>query len=128
MQRPRAEPEEKSPVASGPYPDREALVYVSGGIGVLGLASFGIFGLLNHSQYGDLDDECSGGVCPGSIRQDAVRGHRYQTIANIGLLVGVVGIGTGLGLYFMDDGAENERQASTQVRLGLGSVTVKGSF
>src|ERR1700722_7957423 len=38
--------------------------YVAGGVGVAGLATFGIFGVLAKGTYDDLNNTCHGGPCP----------------------------------------------------------------
>jgi hypothetical protein len=63
--------------------------YVSGGIAVVGLASFVGFGLSSESTYSGLDERCAP-RCTGADRDEADTGRRQQTFANIGLVVGVV--------------------------------------
>ena len=112
--------------------DQRTWAYVAGGVGVAGLATFGIFGAMSRSKYNDLESSCPGGLCPADRQSDIDAGKRDQTIANIGLIVGVVGLGTGTALYFLDDrsgsGRETAARPSTSVGLGPGSVTVHGSF
>jgi hypothetical protein len=57
-----------------------------------------------------------------------VRGHNYQTLANIGLTVALVGLGTGLGLYLMDDETPPAQAGDTRVGVGLGSLQLSGVF
>jgi hypothetical protein len=82
--------------------------YVAGGVGVAGLATFGVFGLLNNSTYSDLEDRCPENRCPESAQSDIDRGKNYQLFANIGLVVGVVGIGTGVTLFALSSGHSDE--------------------
>jgi hypothetical protein len=112
--------------------EQRTWAYVAGGVGVAGLATFGVFGAMSRSKYNDLESSCPGGICPADRQSDIDAGKRDQTIANIGLIVGVVGLGTGTALYFLDDksgsGRETATKPSTSVGLGPGSVTVQGSF
>jgi hypothetical protein len=89
-----------------PAPDAEAghpksyrpVAYVAGGIGVVGMTLFAVFGSLANSKYNDLKSQC-GGPCPPSRQSDIDTGKHDQTIANISLAVGAVGIVTGVTLF-----------------------------
>lgn len=151
-QRTSVELDSNAPAAGGPPPDagpadqggsvstdsstwdKRTWAYVAGGIGVAGIVTFGVFGALNNSKHGKLEDECSGGVCPKSLESDRDSGKTYQTVANVGLVVGIVGLGTGTALYLMS-GDSTEKKASKQprksrVQVGVGyqAVTVHGTF
>lgn len=104
--------------------------YVAGGVGVLGLATFAIFGAMNNSKFSDLDDSCTDGHCPPERSDDIDTGRTYQTIANVGLVVGGVGLAAGVTLFFLSSGSEKERARSRSpwVSVGPGSVRVGGRF
>jgi hypothetical protein len=111
--------------------------YVAGGVGVAGLITFGVFGALNNSKHGKLEDECPGGVCPKELEDDADTGRTYQTIANVGLGVGIVGIAAGTVLFLLSGSEEKTaRRSSTQaasaprlnLHVGPRAVSVQGSF
>ena len=143
--------------APGPAPappERKAVSYetlgwTSAGVGAAGFATFAVFGLLNNARYGDLEEQCVDGLCPASAKQTAEKGRRYQTAANVGFGVGVVGAIA--AVYFLvaageasgDDPALERRAGSrsdpgdpssdtlfsqTQVRVGLGSLELWGQF
>jgi len=111
-----------------PFPHRRTTAYVAGGIGVAGALTFGVFGLLNNLKYDDVEDQCSGDLCNDDLREDAERGHTYQTIANVGLIVGVVGLGTAVALVLTEEDDGAARRSATRVSLGPGSIQLKGSF
>jgi hypothetical protein len=69
--------------------------YVAGGVGVAGLATLAIFGLMARSTYDDLNTACAGGPCPPSKADQISSGKTDQTIANVGLVIGLVGMGVG---------------------------------
>jgi hypothetical protein len=75
-------------VSSGP----PAATFVAGGIGVLGVGAFAVFGSLALSKNGELD--ACGTHCPESLRPEATAGKRDQIIADIGLGVGIAGVAT----------------------------------
>ena len=98
--------------------------FIAGGVGVLGLASFAVLGTMNNSKFSDLEDKCQAGNCPADSQSDIDSGRQLQTFANVGLVVGIVGVGTGAALFLLDSGGERP----TQVGVGPGSVTVSGRF
>lgn len=121
---------------SGGGPGMRTWAYVAGGVGIAGLATFGIFGAMNNAKHSKLQDECKDGVCPANLEDEADTGKTYQTVANIGLVVGVVGLGTGTVLYLMS-GKKAEKTAVVpkkrgprvdSVNVGYQSVLVTGSF
>ena len=109
--------------------------YVAGGIGAAGLVTFGVFGLMNNSKYNDLESSCPNNQCPADKSGDIDTGRTYQTVANVGLVVGIVGLGAGTALYVLGSRkkpAEQPAAATTaampQVMVGPGSLLVKGQF
>ncbi len=121
----RAAPPPPPPPAPERSPAPRTLAYVAGGIGVAGLATFAIFGLMNNSTYSSLQEECPTGRCPPDRADDIDHGRTYQTLANVGLAVGVIGLGTGATLFVLSSGSGSE---SVSARLSPSSVTVSGKF
>jgi hypothetical protein len=77
------------------------MAYASAGVGVAGLALFGIFGLTAASKYDDLDQKCAARC--GPEHQDEVdAGRRDTTISNVGLAFGVIGLAGGATLFVVD--------------------------
>jgi len=94
---------------------------------VAGLATFAVFGALANAKYGDLDAACGGGPCPPARRDDIDAGKRDQTIANVGLAVGLIGAAGAVTLFVI---SAPKRAAAPQGALvirpdGLG---VAGTF
>jgi hypothetical protein len=75
--------------------------YVAGGIGAAGIATFALFGALAHSAYDDLQATCGTGPCPPSKADEISSGKSKQTIANVGLAVGIVGAAAGTTLFVL---------------------------
>jgi hypothetical protein len=106
-----AQPQEASAVAAAPSPaepppERHGFAmtprtwaYVAGGVGVVGLATFGIVGAMAQSTYNDLGSACHNGPCPASKADEISSGKTQETIANVGLAVGVVGLAAGVALF-----------------------------
>jgi hypothetical protein len=103
--------------------DLRTWAYVAGGVGVAGLVTFGVFGAMSRSKYDDLKDSC-GGRCPPSRQDDIDSGKRSQTIANIGLVVGVVGVATGVTLFVLS----GKKKQTTEVVASPSWIGVRGVF
>ncbi len=136
---PAAEPEEASPAEEAPspsnvqaekrpFPHRRETAYVAAGLGLGGALTFGVFGLLDNAKYSDVQDQCDNDICSHDLQSDAARGHTYQTIANVGLIVGVVGLGTAVTLWLTEDDSKSAQRSGAHVALGPGKVTVGGTF
>jgi hypothetical protein len=106
------------------------LAYVAGGIGAAGIVTFAAFGTLNHLTWNEVRDSCDGQTCPRRVEDDADAGQTYQTIANVGLVVGVVGAAAGVTLWVLADRQERREQRVERAEVGLGpaSVSVRGRF
>jgi hypothetical protein len=102
--------------------------YVAGGIGALGLITFAVFGSLEKSTYNDLKTGCQGGPCPASRADDISKGRSQQTIANVGLAVGLVGAAAGAVLYVVSVPSNAPASARAAMVVGPGFVGVRGSL
>ena len=106
------------------------LVWVAGGVGVAGIATFAITGSMANSKYDDLEKACPDAQCPPDRQGDIDDGKRLQTIANVGLAVGVVGIATGAALLVFGGSKSDEPKKKAGAELGLGyrSIHLRGTF
>jgi hypothetical protein len=75
--------------------------YVAGGVGAAGIATFALFGAMAHADYGDLQTACGAGPCPSSKAGEVSSGKTKQTLANVGLAVGIVGVAAGSTLFVL---------------------------
>jgi hypothetical protein len=82
--------------------------YVAAGVGVVGFVLLGVEGAASKSTYNTLDTDCAGKQgCPNPVggRANAnsliSTGNSQQTIANVGLGVGLVGIAAGAALFVL---------------------------
>jgi hypothetical protein len=122
------------PVAAPPPPPEgvsglRIAAYVAGGVGVLGLGAFTFFGLKSNSTYNSLQSDCHG-PCPASRSNDISSGKSQQTIANVGLIVGAVGVATGVTLFILSSGKHESSSPAPSAAL-VASPTwlgVKGAF
>lgn len=111
--------------------DRTSLrpfAYGAFAVGAAGLGTFAVAGSMSRGTFSDLEAACRGGVCPESRADDIDRGKSQQTIANVGLVVGLLGAGGGVALWLIDGAHEGGSGTRARVALGPGSVGVAGSF
>jgi hypothetical protein len=101
--------------------------YVAGAVGVVGLATFTIAGLKSNSIYNDLKDSCGNNPCPSSKSDDISSGKRWQTIANVGLVIGVIGVATGVTLFVISK-PKTEGGTTAQVGVSPTGVFLQGAF
>ncbi len=128
-------PEEQPPGDSGVVGadtggGSNTLAFIALGVGAAGLATFGVAGLMANQKFDELDEDCNGAACPEDRRSDIESGQRLDTIANIGLIVGGVGVATGAGLLLFG-GKSKQSARSTLVAVPTpsgASVSVSGSF
>jgi hypothetical protein len=101
--------------------------YVAGGIGVAGIATFAVAGLMAKSTYDDLNGACHGGPCPPDKSGEISSGKTQQTIANVGLVVGIAGVATGATLFVLSL-PKGPAPSSAAVVVGPGWAGVQGRF
>ena len=117
-----AKTEKKDRTALRPY------AYVAGGVGAAGILTFAIFGALANSTYGDLKDQCHG-PCAPPRESDISSGKTQQTIANVGLVVGLIGLGAGVALYVVSAPSKSKEETPhAAMVLGPGWLGIRGSM
>jgi hypothetical protein len=125
---PAAAPRRAAPPPDEKHPIRTA-GYVTGAVGVAGVAAFAITGLMAKSTFNKLDRECGAVGCSDSGHQsDIDRGKTLQTIANVGLVVGAVGVVAGGTMILLGGGKQKEPSARVSLSPGGGMVTYGGTF
>jgi len=129
---PAIAPKQETTMSASPQPESHSngprtAAYIAGGVGVLGLASFGVFGYLDRSTYSDLKTKCNSGACSPSQSNDIDAGRRYQLIANIGLGVAAVGVAAATTLFLVSSPGKTQERKVTLL-LGPGNLVVRGNF
>lgn len=71
------------------------------GVGAAGVITFGAAGAATSSTFAGLQLRCGSARCPSSEQAAVDAGRTTQTIANVGLGVGVVGLVAGTALLFV---------------------------
>ena len=103
------------------------VAYVAGGLGVVGFTLFAIFGVMSNSTYSDLQNACPHGVCPPGKQSEVDSGRTQQTVANVGLGVGIAGIAAGTALFFYSMPTRTSGPGAALV-VGPGYLGVRGSL
>ena len=103
---PEAAVPKPAPPTSGridvPPPDR-TLAWISGGIGVAGIATSLVTGALAISSQRTMDDHCDGHLCDAQGLDAASSGRTYATVSTISGAVGFVGLGASAYLFLSTD-------------------------
>ncbi|WP_438018335.1 tetratricopeptide repeat protein [Sorangium sp. So ce315] len=122
------------PPAAAPSPRAylRPYAYAAGGVGVAGLGVFTIAGLMANGTYSDLAETCRG-PCPVDRQDDVDAGKTQKTVANVGLVVGAIGLVTGTTLFilsFTGGGAGEPQPSATSPELLIapGYVGLRGAF
>lgn len=102
--------------------------FVTAGVGVAGLVVFGVAGSMAKSEFDGLEEECNGERCTDPKYADNVdSGKRLQTIANIGLVVGAVGLIAG-GTMILLGGPKKQEGAGLILEPGGFALGYKKRF
>jgi len=85
--------------------------FVATGVGAAGFITFGIAGSMARSSESELEESCVNDVCPASLQETVDEGRTRQTIANIGLVVGAIGLGGAVTLFVLDSNRQDQAAA-----------------
>ncbi|MBX3184790.1 MAG: hypothetical protein KIT72_07920 [Polyangiaceae bacterium] len=112
--------------------------YVSLGVGVVGVAVGGYFGLSAQSTRDDLRDACPNDRCPAGLRSRYDEGERQAMWSTVGFIIGGAGLITGAALLLTapkttEGGASSKRAprpsgVTWHPEVGLSRLGVQGSF
>jgi hypothetical protein len=118
-------PQDTPPPTSG-RSNLRTYSYIAGGVGVAGLAVFTIFGVMSNSDYNDLQSSCRSGVCAPGKSGEISNGKTFETVANVGLVAGIVGVAAGATLFVLSLSGKSSN--STGLVLSPGYVGLRGSL
>jgi hypothetical protein len=114
--------------ASAPHTMRTA-GYVAGAAGIVGLGVFTVAGLVAKSTYDTLSRECGAAGCSDAgHRSDIDRGKSLQTVAIVGLVVGLVGVAAGSTLLLVDSKKHDDAGVAMSWSAHGGMVSYRGEF
>jgi hypothetical protein len=133
-----AQPAQPQTVAEAPKPhvqspEEEAasrgrtrtLAYGAAAVGGVGIVTFAVFGLMSNATYNDLTTQCHGPCPTGYGASEVSKGKTQQTVADVGLAVGLVGVAAAVGLFVMSLPTKSDNVAIVAGPTWMG---VKGEF
>jgi hypothetical protein len=101
---------------------------VVGGAGLAGLAVFTVTGLMLKTTVDDLEAQCPNGCSDADHLGQIDRAKALQTTANVGLGVGLVGIGAGTMLFVLGRRRQGDNPMSVSVSNGGATISYAGRF
>jgi hypothetical protein len=102
---------------------------IAGSVGVAGFVMFAVAGSMSKATYSSLEKECGSGPCPPSRAGDISAGKTQQTLANVGLVVGAVGVAAGATMLVLSLGKNKSAPAATTgLVIGPGYAGLDGTF
>jgi hypothetical protein len=115
------------PAAAEPTADQPALSsglrtagFVTAGVGVAGMIVFAVAGSMASSKFATLEDECGNSRCDASQQDTVDSGRSLQTVANVGLIVGAVGLVAGTTMIVLGWPSEEKPQARVRPKSEIG--------
>ena len=114
------------------------IAIAAGVVGVAGFTMFGVGGAMSKSTYSGLKDACGGEhSCPDNSHADEIKkGKTQQTVANVGLVVGAVGVAASATFFILygTSGSSSAKKsdeaphATVEPDIGLGYAGLHGTF
>jgi hypothetical protein len=102
--------------------------FAAAGVGVVGMVLFAAQGSASVETYDKLKENCGDDPCSSEFAADIDKGRTQQTVANVGLVLGIVGLGAGATLFVLDLKKRKADAAQTTLLIGPGSLGVRGTF
>jgi hypothetical protein len=97
-----------NPSAPAAHPSHAA-AYVIGGVGVAGLVTGVVAGLIVLNKKSTVNSECVGKMCSQAGVDAASSGKTFGVVTTVGLVTGALGLGTAGYLFLSAPAAENPR-------------------
>jgi hypothetical protein len=98
------------------------------GVGAVGMVMFGVFGANAVSAFDELEQGCPNGGCPADLQGTIDDGKTFQTVANVGLVIGVTGLIAGAALILIPTIDGGDGGAEVALSVGPGALGLHGSF
>lgn len=99
--------------------------YVVTGLGVAGLAVFGVTGLMANNKFKTLETECGGARCTDAKYADVVdSGRTLDTIATVGLIAGAAGVVLGGTMIVLGGPSESSETGRLRPRAPTATAAI----
>jgi hypothetical protein len=103
--------------------------YITGGVGVLGLAAGSIFGALSLQKHHQADQHCEYDQCRDAAGIDARNAARaFGNLSTAGFIVGAVGLTTGVTLWLVAPRAETNTPRLSRVSSTGTGLLLEGTW
>ncbi|MEJ7733910.1 MAG: hypothetical protein WKG00_32540, partial [Polyangiaceae bacterium] len=101
--------------------------FVTAGVGVAGMVLFAVSAIAADNEFSTLEEECHGQRCTEDKYADTVdSGKTWDMLANVGLVVGIVGISAGTGMILF--GGPKPAEGGTALSVGPTGFRLRGTF
>ena len=101
--------------------------FVAGGVGLVGVATFAVFGAMAKSTYDDLESECHG-PCSTNHGDQVSSGKTQQVVANVALAVGIAGAAAGITLFVLGRPAAPSDARGAAIVIAPAWLGMRGAF
>jgi hypothetical protein len=108
-----------------PPPWMRPLAWGTLGVGAVGLVGVAAFGGLSLGIYNGVFMRCGGAACPATEQSNIDTGRTFQTLANVSIVVGVVGALGGATLWWLSRDAGGRRAT---VGFSGNGIVIAGEF
>lgn len=104
--------------------------FVAGGVGVAGMVMFAVAGPMSLSTYASLEDQCGSRTrCPAGHESEIATGKTQQVVANVGAVIGAVGLAAGVTLFVLSLRQEKTESApSAHIVISPSYAGLHGTF
>ncbi len=93
-------------------------------LGAVGLGAYGVLDAMSEETLASLGDDCIDGRCPARKSENEQTSARQQTMAKIGLALGIVGMSSAVTLWVLDADADTK----TTLRLTPSGLFIHGKL
>jgi hypothetical protein len=103
--------------------------FVTAGVGVAGIAVFAVAGVIAQKKFDEVEEGCGGTHCVDPKYDDVITtGRTMDTLANVGLIVGVVGVAAGAAMMIFGGPKPEGRKAAAVWPHGNHHASWRASF
>lgn len=126
----RPAPELQAP----PEPPRSSwhrpAAFAAGGLGLVGLGTGIVAGVMAVSKHADAEEQCPNRVCvTGSQGEDSLDSFRsLRTVSTVGYIVGAVGVAAGVTFFLTAPSSRSPHRAGVGILLGANGAALTGAF
>jgi hypothetical protein len=103
------------------------LVFVAGGVGIVGIGAGVALALAEGSKHAALEGECNGNACPPSAQGDLDAFHTLRAASIVGYGIGALGL-VGAGVFYFTASTSRPETSTARVWIGPSSIGATETF